>query len=111
MKHLASHSLVILGWFVAAAAIAQTPSTPALPAPAAVQPGAPVAMAAQPVPASRWTADQIRQAFDLADSNSDGQLSRAEAQRLSILPHSFEDLDLNKDGVLSRSEYEAGFAH
>jgi hypothetical protein len=111
MKHLASHSLAIVAWFAAAAAIAQTPSTPALPAPVAVQPGAPVAVAAQPVPAARWTAEQIRQAFDLADSNSDGQLSRAEAQRLSILPRSFEDLDQNKDGVLSRSEYEAGFAH
>jgi hypothetical protein len=111
MKHFASHLLALVSWSAAAAAIAQTPSTPAPAAPAAVQPGAPVTAAAQPVPAARWTAEQIRQAFDLADTNSDGQLSRAEAQRLSILPHSFEDLDQNKDGVLSRSEYEAGFAH
>ena len=111
MKHLTSHLLAWVGWFATAAATAQTPSTPAPPAPAAVQPGATVAVAAQPVPAARWTAEQIRQAFELADTNSDGQLSRAEAQRLSILPHSFEDLDQNKDGVLSRSEYEAGFAH
>jgi Ca2+-binding EF-hand superfamily protein len=54
--------------------------------------------------------EQIRQAFDAADRDSDGQLSRAEAQRLAILPRSFEDLDQNKDGVLSRSEYQAGFA-
>ena len=62
-----------------------------------------------PVPAARWTAEQIRQAFDLADSDSDRQLSRGEAQRLSILPRSFEDMDQNKDGVLVRGEYEAGF--
>jgi hypothetical protein len=111
MKHSRPHLLAMVSWFAGAAAFAQTPSTPAPPAPAAVQPGAPVVVTAQPVPAARWTAEQIRQAFDLADSNSDGQLSRAEAQRLSILPHSFEDLDQNKDGVLSRSEYEAGFAH
>jgi hypothetical protein len=108
MKHFASHVLAGVASFAMAAAMAQTPSTPAPPAPVAVQPGAPVATA-QPVPAARWTAEQIRQAFDLADSNSDGQLSRAEAQRLSILPHSFEDLDQNKDGVLGRGEYEAGF--
>jgi hypothetical protein len=93
----------------AASAFAQTPSTPAVPPPVAVQPGA-ATMGAQPVPAARWTADQIRQAFDLADSDTDGQLSRAEAQRLTILPRSFEDMDQNKDGALSRREYEAGFA-
>ena len=109
MKLFALHVLAGAGSLAVAAAMAQTPSTPAPPAPVAVQPGAP-AGTAQPVPAARWTAEQIRQAFDLADSNSDGQLSRAEAQRLSILPHSFEDLDQNKDGVLGRSEYEAGFA-
>lgn len=110
MKKFAFHLTAAAIWLCAFAALAQTPSTPSPPAPVAVQPGAPVAVAAQPVPAARWTAEQIRQAFDLADGNSDGQLSRAEAQRLSILPHSFEDLDRNKDGALSRSEYEAGFA-
>jgi hypothetical protein len=109
MKHLALRLLVGASSLAAATAIAQTPTTPALPAPAALQPGAPVAVPAPPVPAARWTPEQIRQAFDMADSDSDGQLSRAEAQRLSILPRSFEDMDRNKDGMLSRSEYEAGF--
>jgi hypothetical protein len=61
-----------------------------------------------PLPAGRWTVAQVQQAFVLADSNSDGQLSRAEAQQLAILPRSFEDLDTNKDGALSREEYETG---
>jgi hypothetical protein len=93
------------------AAIAQTPAGPGPAAPAAVQPGAAAAAPpAAPAPASRWTADQIRQAFDLADSDTNGELSRSEAQRLTILPRSFEDMDQNKDGVLSRVEYQAGFA-
>ena len=111
MTRFALRLVAAASWLAAATALAQIPSTPAPPAPAAVQPGVPgTAAAAQPVPAAKWTAQQIRQAFDAADTDSDGQLSRAEAQRLSILPHSFEDLDQNKDGVLSRSEYQAGFA-
>ena len=77
-------------------------------APAAL-PVVTVGPTAQPLPANRWTAQQIRQAFELADSDGNGELSRAEAQRLPIVPHSFEEMDQNKDGVISRSEYEAAF--
>jgi hypothetical protein len=88
---------------------AQTPSAPApVPAvPAAVP--VPVPYRPGPIPASRWTPQQIRQAFDAADADSDGVLTRAEAQQLAILPRSFEDMDENKDGVVSRSEYESAF--
>lgn len=83
---------------------AQTPSAtpgvqPAIPAPVT-----------QPLPPSRWTPQQVREAFQLADVNSDGQLTRAEAQRLPIMPRSFEDTDLNKDGVLTLAEYQSSFA-
>jgi hypothetical protein len=106
--------------FGAGAACAQT--TPADPPAAGAVPPAPVAAAAgsgalapsaatggQPIPATRWTPTQIRQSFDRADANGDGQLTRAEAQRLTILPHGFEDMDQNKDGVVTRAEYEASF--
>ncbi|MBA3774172.1 MAG: EF-hand domain-containing protein [Ramlibacter sp.] len=84
--------------------VAQTlpPTAPPLPA---AQP----APAAAPLPAARWTAAQVREAFDRADSDSNGELSRAEAQRLAILPRSFEDMDQNKDGVLVWAEYEGAF--
>lgn len=57
-----------------------------------------------------YTALQIAESFLAADANRDGQLTRAEAQNLTIMPGSFEDMDENKDGVLSRSEYENAFA-
>ena len=72
---------------------------PALPAPAT-----------QSLPANRWTQQQVHQAFQLADANADGQLTRAEAQRLPLLPKSFEDSDSNKDGVLTENEYLASFS-
>ena len=90
-----------------AVAGAQTfaPPAPVVPPAPAVQP------AAQPVPAARWTLPQLRQSFDLADTDSDGRLSRAEAQRLAIMPRSFEEMDRNKDGVLDRGEYESSIAN
>ena len=89
------------------AALAQTPGTQA-GTPIVGQPATP-APVTQPLPPSRWTPAQIREAFQLADLNSDGQLSRAEAQRLPMLPRSFEDTDANKDGALVLAEYESSF--
>ena len=53
-----------------------------------------------------YTALQIAQSFLGADANRDGELTRAEAQRLMIAPYSFEEMDENKDGILSRFEYQ-----
>ena len=69
------------------------------------------------VPASRmtpgaggggYTAQQIAASFLGADLNRDGELTRAEAQRLTIMPYSFEEMDANHDGVITRFEYEDG---
>ena len=90
-----------LGLLVAVAAPAQTTSPSrtdiTAPPPAPVTPPAP----------TRWSQAQLQQAFAMADADGNGELSRAEAQQLVILPRSFEDLDQNKDGVLTREEYEA----
>ena len=91
---------LLLGWDAHAQAVPQGA------APVAAPPGAAVV---QTLPPARWTAQQIRQAFDMADRDSDGVLSRAEAQHLSAMPRSFEEMDQNKDGSLSRAEYEAAF--
>jgi hypothetical protein len=84
---------------------------PGLTQPALAPPALPAVPTVQPIPAAEWTPERIRQSFDQADSNSDGQLTRAEAQRLLILPHSFEDMDENKDGLVDRAEYQRAFAH
>lgn len=90
---------------VLAAAHAQTPPGTQAPLPPPLP-----APGTQPPPANRWTPAQIREAFQRADTNGDGQLTRAEAQRLPMMPKSFEDMDLNKDGVLTLDEYQASFA-
>jgi hypothetical protein len=49
--------------------------------------------------------DQAR-SFYFADANHDGELTRAEARRLSIATMSFEEMDRNFDQIISRFEYE-----
>ena len=61
-----------------------------------------------PSGAGPYTALQLAQSFQGADSNRDGELTRAEAQRLTIMPTSFDEMDRNRDGVISRSEYDDG---
>ena len=67
------------------------------------------ATAPQFVPsASGYTALQLAESFLKADANRDGELSRAEFQRLSIAPASFEEMDRDRNGIVSRSEYDDG---
>jgi hypothetical protein len=57
-------------------------------------------------PAGPYTPLQIAQSFFNADVNHDGELTRAEYQRLAIKPYTFEEMDRNHDGVITRFEYE-----
>ena len=111
MKHSARSLVVTAGLLAPVWAGAQsTPGTPPMPG---YQPAAPVVPATpvmRPLPPGPWTAPQVRQSFELADSDTNGELTRAEAQQLTIMPRSFEDMDENKDGVVSRVEYESVFA-
>lgn len=56
--------------------------------------------------AAPYTALQMAQSFLGADANRDGELTKPEAQRLTIAPSTFEEMDRNHDGVLTRFEYE-----
>jgi hypothetical protein len=56
--------------------------------------------------AGGFAAADAARSFFFADANHDGELSRAEAARLSIATMSFEQMDRNFDGVISRFEYQ-----
>jgi hypothetical protein len=68
--------------------------------------GVPGPLSSAGVVSGPYTALQIAQSFIGADANRDGELTRAEAQRLTIMPYSFEEMDRNRDGILTRFEYE-----
>ena len=53
-----------------------------------------------------FSAVDIARSFINADINRDGELTEAEARRLSISMMTFQEMDRNFDGVISRSEYE-----
>jgi hypothetical protein len=86
------------------------PQTTVMGAAAAGYGGVAAAARVSPAPGGGpYTPVQIAQSFIAADANRDGELTRAEAQRLAIAPYSFEEMDLNHDGILTRFEYDDAF--
>jgi hypothetical protein len=55
--------------------------------------------------AGGFSATDTARSFFFADANKDGELTRAEASRLSISTMSFEEMDRNFDGIITRFEY------
>jgi hypothetical protein len=55
-----------------------------------------------------YTVVEVARSFLNADANGDGELTRAEATRLTLMPFTFEEMDRNHDGVVTRSEYDDG---
>lgn len=84
------------------------PQTNVLGAPGygGVMAGAPAPAQAATARTGPYTALQAAQSFLAADGNRDGELTRAEAGRLTIAPYAFEEMDRNHDGILTRFEYE-----
>ena len=105
MKKIAFATLVAMG--MAATAIAQQPSQQpprnAQPPPAQTQPPT---TQATPAPRGGDRTEQV--AFDKADKNSDGKVSREEAN--DIDGFDFSRADTNSDASLSRQEYQAAMA-
>jgi len=110
MKKLAFATLVAMG--MAATAIAQQPAQQ--PAPRNAQPPPTQTQPRQQQPSTQATpaprgGDRTEQvAFDKADKNSDGTVSRDEAR--DIDGFDFSRADTNNDSTLSRQEYQAAMA-
>jgi len=51
----------------------------------------------------------VRSAFERADANSDGKLSKEEAALVPAIAARFEQFDRDRDGLLSLEEFSAGY--
>jgi hypothetical protein len=94
---------VALGAGGAAHAQGATPSAGGTSNSAASQ-MAPMA-AADAIPANKVTRMDLDAAFNRADVNRDGKLSRAEAEHFPAVAQRFEQIDRNHDGFISRDEF------
>ena len=56
--------------------------------------------------AGGFSATDRSRSWFFADANQDGDLTRAEFNRLSIMTMTFEEMDRNYDGVITRFEYD-----
>ena len=92
-------------WLFALSAQAQATDSPA----AAASNSAGVVQAPAPPSASvpRYTASDLRQAFNFMDANRDNKISRQEAAGFRGVARHFDQADADKDGFLSRSEFDA----
>ena len=60
--------------------------------------------AAGSVPANKATSNDVNAAFDGADADKDGKLSRTEAENLPVVAQRFEQIDTDRDTFVSREE-------
>lgn len=84
-------------------AMAQAPST-------APQPtfggGSAAGVQSAPAPAApAGGANEVQAAFDRADTNRDGKLSKKEAEALPAVSSNFAQIDADENGSLSRDEF------
>ncbi len=66
-------------------------------------------MQAPPVTAPRSAAAdtaRMMEAFDRADSNRDGRLTKEESEHLPAVAQRFEQIDADRDGAISKKEFE-----
>ena len=82
---------------ISAAALQFSPAFAQMTAPA--KPAAPVAVSADADTA------KYMEAFDRADKNKDGKLSKEEAENMPAIAQRFDAIDADKDGSISKNEY------
>ena len=92
-------SVIVLATFAMGAASA-THAQGAVPS----NGGAPMA-AARAAPVNKVTSMDLDAAFNRADVNRDGKLSRAETEHFPMVAQRFEQIDSNHDSFISREEF------
>jgi EF hand len=102
-------SVLVIATFAVSAAYAQTATRPASPGqnnPVAMTTAADradnTAMASQVKTAS----NPVDAAFNRADTDHDGRLSRKEAEHFPMLSQRFDTIDTNRDSFISREEFD-----
>ena len=98
--------MAALAMGAAAAARAQnSPPSPASPSSPTAQ-MSPSATATA-IPPNRVTRNDLEAAFNRADTNRDGKLSRQEAEHFPAVAQRFELIDTDHDTFISRSEFSS----
>lgn len=59
----------------------------------------------QAAPPAAADGDSVQAAFDRADTNKDGKLTKKEAEALPAVSNAFAKIDTDKNGSLSREEF------
>ncbi|MFC5521885.1 EF-hand domain-containing protein [Polaromonas jejuensis] len=95
-------ALVVAGGIMSARAQTPATATASPPRPAAQLTSAGTTDA---IPHNRTTAKDLDAAFDRADTNHDGKLSRQEAEHFPALAPHFDEFDTNHKGFLSREDF------
>ncbi|MFI5447866.1 EF-hand domain-containing protein [Polaromonas sp. UC242_47] len=106
------HSIPNVGvpsvWLLAALAMGAAGAVRAQTAPSPVDthaPAAHVVTTSTAIPQNAITNRELDAAFNRADTNHDGRLTRQEAERFPALEQRFEQIDLNHDAFISRDEF------
>ncbi|GAD22699.1 EF-hand domain-containing protein [Acidovorax sp. MR-S7] len=74
-------------------------------APTTTRPNAPVKAASPAAAKTSSTSTKKHPAFETADKDKDGKLTRDETQWLSSLREGFDQYDTDKDGTISYAEF------
>jgi hypothetical protein len=105
-------SVLVIATFAVSAAYAQTHSRPATPGqnnPVSMTTAADrtenTAMANQ-VNQVKTSTNNLDAAFNRADADRDGRLSRKEAEHFPMLSQRFDAIDMNRDSFISREEFD-----
>lgn len=116
VKRISKHSmpnfeissvLLLAALVLGAAHSAQAQTSPAAAAPG-YSPPSQMAMSvtAVAIPANQAISKGVEAAFQRADTNRDGQLSREETERFPALMQRFDQVDSNGDHFLSPDEFQ-----